>query len=335
MNERRIKLFSEMSKDELYSWINAPIELLRKAKEEPYSFLRDSAGLPTTATNPYITEIDKIQACIGGGLINPFDPYTKTFDENWRCPFSDNFARYIHVDLAATQNAACLSMCHASSFIEIIKDKEKMFMPIIKFDCICRVLPPEKGEIDQSLFLELIEEITLRGFRIKLITYDKWSSTHWIQTLRDLGYAVDNLSIDRTAHYIEVHRESNFRVRHISTEKDYSHGHHLLKDAIYNGRLFVPFVKCDNKIDSDQFSYECKLLEIDSLTGLVSTPEKLPDDLIQTVIGCIINLFHNEKCSTFISDEQPTADVLEKLNREQQFQHDMGRNIDDFGEIYR
>jgi hypothetical protein len=316
------KPFFDMNKDELLQWVVVPRELEQMAREEPYRFMRDVVALPTKAVTPFMTDYSKIEAaCTRGGLIDVFNKDKLCFHEQWRCPFDDNFNRYIHVDLARTRDAAALAMAHAASFIEVEFEGKRGFEPVIEIDCIVRITAPQGGEISHGLFIDLIEDLSSRGFRIRLITFDKWNSTMPIQILRDKGYISEVLSIDKTDYIVKVDPSATFRIRHESTQKNISHAYQLLKHYIMSGHLSLPFNK--------HFIEECKSLEEDGETKKVFVPTKLPDDVVQVVTGAITNLWHNEHYID-IGDNYTTmdAEILDRINSDKSFRRDIS-GIDD------
>lgn len=321
------KPFRCMSNEEFLQWITVPLELLPVACDEPYRFLRDIVALPTTATNPFFTDYDKLNACFGKGLINPFNEETNSFDDAWRCGYSDTFWRYIHIDLAKVHDAATMCMVHAPESVEITREGIKTTQPIVHVDCMVRVLPPAVGEIPFQLFIDLIDDLVNRGFNIRLITFDRHQSTMPIQILRDKGHICEVMSIDRTEYTVKVDRScAPFRVKHESTKKDYAHAYRTLKTFISEHRLFMPY--------NEQFLEEAKSLEEDP-SGLVYVPPKFPDDVIQAIAGAVTNLWHNEKWLEVLNELLPTVEVLEQVNREKQFKFNMSYDRDGFIDFER
>lgn len=300
-----------MDKDELLQWVLPPIdgELLEMAKNEPTRFMRDVISLPTKAVHPYITDITRIMACFKPDLVNPYEPEQNRFTPNWKAP--DQFSRYIHIDLGRKKDAAALTMCHAPRFVLVEEEHQSVMRPVVRIDVAVRIVPKVFGEISPLVMFNHVIELRNRGFNIRLITLDQWQSNTILDMLRDEGFICGIMSIDRMANVIKIDRDSTHYIKQETTKQDYSHGAHLLKTYIMKGMLEMAF--------NPSFYEEVQYLEEDIIKHSVSVPTKLPDDLLQTVIGSIVNCWHNERYVDIFDEFKGTEETMKLVQQEAVF----------------
>lgn len=112
--------------------------------------------------------------------------------------------RYVHVDLAATNDAAGLAMAYVAGFrkARIRPDRsievETREVPIIVFELLVSLTAPIGGEIEFSNIREVIYRLRDEGgFFIASVTFDQWQSRDSRQILAAKGFTVDEVSVDR------------------------------------------------------------------------------------------------------------------------------------------
>jgi hypothetical protein len=275
--------------------LDIPIELINAFLVNPLGSLRDYACIPTDAITPFFTDLDKLDAAVDRNYSNPFNSSTRQFDESFRC--EDEFFRYIHVDLAVKKDGIGFSMCHVPHWVSVkrvIEDKERMvfeeieiIQPFIKFDFVGRILAENRSELLISTALDLILELTYqRNFFINLITFDRFESMQTVQTLREKGFNVAHMSIDRTAFKMVVDYEKDGNVDKQSTDKQYNAAMECLRYAIQESRLAVPY--------HSDWEQETRGLEyLADKDKVVKSPHS-SDDLVQSIAGGAFNAVNNE-----------------------------------------
>lgn len=99
---------------------------------------------------------------------------------------SDNYQRFIHVDLGLKRDRASVGMVHCSGLKDIQTLAGVERLPIIKMDYIKSWEAEPYSEIPLSEIRELIVHLC-RLFDVALVTFDQWQSADMIQSLRALG----------------------------------------------------------------------------------------------------------------------------------------------------
>jgi len=188
-----------------------------------------------------------------------------------------------------------VKMNRASIFTKEIMNEE-IELPIITFDFVGKI----SGSMGQDIILgdirEIIYDIRNRGFVIALITYDQWQSEDSIQILRDAGFTIGNLSIDRTFNKVLVDYDKPNFYRTETTNKKYIAPQQDLKDAIYEGRVRIPYHEWLLK-EFFWAEYDTKANKVDHRRGRSI-------DVEQSVAGSFFNCVNNEFSYMPIGDEQ-------------------------------
>ncbi len=277
-----------------------PIELRNEFERDPERSLRDLDARPMLALAPYFRNKAKIVDAFKKDFKNPFNEKTLSFDNDFEC--DDDYNRYIHIDLALKKDAVGIACCHVPHFVKVEKTnvvsgemtKEIVDSPFIKVDLIGRITSQAGEEILFSDIQDIIYTLTDLGFYINLLTFDSFQSAQISQILRDEGYVVAQLSIDRTTYKIIVDHSSatDKRKRELfrkeSTGRQYTAAMQALKDAIYEDRIEIPH--------HDHLSHE--LFQLESVRkgniDLVMKPPNGTDDVSQSLAGAVFNACNNE-----------------------------------------
>ncbi len=108
---------------------------------------------------------------------------------------TDNFARFIHIDLAQKHDHAALAMAHCIGMRNIeISPGNFETLPIIKLDYIkyWEALPNEEIPFDE--IRNLVFQFN-RKFTLAMVSFDEWQSVDMAQSLRAKGISVEKLTI--------------------------------------------------------------------------------------------------------------------------------------------
>lgn len=278
--------------------IKIPMELKANYLRDPENFLRDIACVPTESTRPFIKDRAKINKVDLNAHANPFDEDKRSFVPSFGPePGSGAYTRYMHIDLGLKKDAVGISMCHASHFVERQKVEIEAFgnkmtntrLPFVKFDFLGRVKAAKGEEILLSEIREIIYQIQRLGFYIGLITFDGFQSVDSIQILKNQGFRVGRLSIDRTSTKLVLDKRSKTGdgLSRQSTDGQTMAAMQALKDALYDDRLAIPV--------HEYWKKEAIGAEIDYRKNKVDHKPRGTIDLLQSMAGSVYNLINNER----------------------------------------
>ncbi len=287
-----------------------PIELEQKYRSDPDRAVRDFSCIPTESVSPFFRNKEKILEAFNVNLINPINEETMRFLNSFECPEENPPNRYMHIDLAKSGDAVGISMCHVSGMKTLDRTNiftkeilnEELDLPVVTFDFIGRLQGDKSNEIILSDVRELVYELRNRGFYIHLITFDQWQSLDSKQTLKDAGFKIGELSIDRTYSkvIVDYSREPDF-VKNVSTEKNYIAPMTDLRAAIYEGRVQFP----DHDFLKKEFfwaEYDSKKIKVDHRRGKSI-------DVLQSVAGSFFNCVNNEFYSDYSGIDENTKSL--------------------------
>jgi len=271
-------------------------------------------------------------------LNNPFDSKILQFDDDFIC--TDNIPRYMHVDLGLKHDAMGVSMTHVSGWKKVLVREDvnietEQELPIIKFDFIGKIKPEGGGE---ELYIAdvrelIINELSRRGFKIRLATFDRFASHESLQILIAEGYAIDRLSLDRTTAYVIVDYKKPSRTRRVSTGGNYMAAWQSLKNALTDKRVIFPY--------NEDFVEEAKHAEKrikGSKVTIDCQSSSLSLDLLESMAGSIFNATNNESDVLLLEEDIVTerdkryASFYKTFEREQADDFDtsfVGADYDD------
>lgn len=200
---------------------------------------------------------------------------------------SDNFARFIHVDLGLKKDRAALAMVHSPGMKQIPTYNGIETLPIIKLDLI-KYWEAKPGEdINFAEIRELINYLC-RKFDVAMVRFDRWNSADTIQTLTAKGIDADTHSVKKA---------------------DYD----TLATSIYDARFRGYW---------NELLVEDELLRLQILKNAkIDHPTNLSNDLADAVAGATWNCMENVSSEMEFDieiwgddhdDEEPT-DIMEKI----------------------
>ena len=198
--------------------IEIPLAYKDQFTLNPVKALRDLAGIPPAAEDPFISLADRVDSArdrwvenygeespVGTSIMRPRFA-------NWFKVENDPRRRAIHVDLAYSANGDALGMAmgHIRELVEI--DGE--LKPYIVFDMLLRMKAAPGTEIMLAEVRRIIYELREdRGFRVEKVSYDGFESTDTIQQLQKRRYLAEKISVDRTMLPYEDLREAIYEER--------------------------------------------------------------------------------------------------------------------------
>jgi len=213
--------------------IEVPEEYRGDFEKDIDGAIRDLAGQPVLTVRPFIRNRVKVfEAMDKGEEYGLEHPYTKsvttlrdgaTFntdkliiprlrkkmenaeDAGERAEYEELYEeersrpRYIHVDLAAT-NQAGIAVGHVRGEKTVTRrnmdgGEYQMSMPIIAMDLMLAIRAPRGDEIDISEVRSIIYELRSYGYRISKISFDQYQSRESMQQLNKSGMNAEYLSV--------------------------------------------------------------------------------------------------------------------------------------------
>lgn len=285
--------------------VSPPVEHKEEFERDIEGALRDIAGVANIAISPLIRDRAALKAAIDPKLAHPFTvpqfstshlddiPMSKYFDRNRVIQVVRSFPRpllnpqcprFIHVDLAESQDAAGMAMGHIS--------KIEGTNPHISMDLMLRIMAPAEGEIDFSKIVDFVLFLHQHcGYPIKRVSFDRFQSTHARQILTKMGFEAPHFSVDRT-------------------DEPYI----VTRSTIYEGRLSV--------YDYQPFFTEIAMLIHDTVKKKVDHPQGGSKDVSDSVAGVVSQLtdamgkdkhIRGQSSTGQLTPPQPVKSLAERL----------------------
>lgn len=197
-------------------YIEVPTAYLTDFRRDPVKALKDLAGIPPEASDPFIALPDRILACQDHWHARFGDDPRVGDEPTWpklRMPrATDGIKRVVHLDLAVSGqgDALGLAMGHVAGIVDVDGEEK----PLIVFDLLMRIHAPSGGEIILGDVRRIIYRLARDlGYPIKLVTADGFSSVDTLQQMRKAKINADYLSVDKTKQPYEDLREAIYDER--------------------------------------------------------------------------------------------------------------------------
>ena len=254
--------------------INEPA-FVRAAVQNMADFLGRFACMPSTASGGFF----KVHQAIDDAFIktNPVDEHG-VFLKSWE-PKPDT-EYYIHVDLAQKHDYCAVALAHVDKWQEIsIGADYKEVHPQVMVDAVRWWTPTQEKSVDFADVRNYIIALRRRGFKIKLVTFDRWNSHDTMNILEnEHGIKTDTLSVGNK-HYDDF------------------------LSIMYDNRLIGP--------DIDILKTELKELQL--IKGKVDHPAKGTKDLSDATCGAIFSaVAHTAKPINTVVDVVSYRDVAKR-----------------------
>ena len=278
----------------LHDIVAVPMDFYSNAKNKTDEFMLFSGGWPTTSITPVFSDLTKFANCLDFSLDNPFNEQYITLSDSFKPEHETNY--YFHLDGSEGGDSYGICMCHA-----IGKNERGI---IIKIDLLGA---PSKQLCGTDFNLDRIDDlfqiIINRGFKIKVLTYDRATDIRPIKNmLEPSGSIVEHMSIDRTANFPLV---------------DYSKLEPpFMRKETTNGEYWQPFLDFNSLIEHENLivpNYDMWMeipycIEKNATKKIVTKLPGRQDNLAQAVAGALFNCINNEK-------EQDHDEVVKKGNQ--------------------
>ncbi len=177
----------------------------------PQDTLMRFACMPPEAVDAFFTDHEALHEAFPE-LPSPL--YEDGTFAQWFKP--GNFDYYIHCDLAYKSDRAAVAMAHCEEWTKLQVGNMSIEVPVITIDVIKYWTPGEQteGKIDLADVQNFILSIRARGFKIKLVTFDKWGgSVQTMNNIQGMGMNTEILSVNK-AEYEELRLAAQDRRLH-------------------------------------------------------------------------------------------------------------------------
>lgn len=197
--------------------IQVPIEYKESYEKDIDGSIRDISGVATVSLTPFITRRNKIMEAIDKNRTHPFTEYiweqdiparfkwdllTNVTQDGRRVPkINPSAVRHAHLDLSKNNDRTGLAVGHISGYKEVDRGEAKELVPIYVIDFVIAIKAPPGGEISQFKLRQLVYELSKNGFYIKTVSTDQYQSLGLQQAMKDQGYTVETISVDRPGPY--------------------------------------------------------------------------------------------------------------------------------------
>lgn len=193
--------------------IMVPVEYYNEFLLDCDLALRDIAGVSTAGSQRYFPVLDRITQCIDPGRFHPFtraelsldlataDPISSFLDvrticgikrSRWAPLVNPTIPRYIHIDIAYSQECLALTMGHPCT----LGDGRLG----VYIDLMLRIRPPVVGQIPIPAVVDFVRYLRNMGFPIAKVSFDQFQSRMPIQLLLQERFVSEVLSVD-AMHY--------------------------------------------------------------------------------------------------------------------------------------
>lgn len=306
MSESRVVPDTDTPKPGMHV-VKVPETFRKYFERNPDQALREIAGVATMNVSPLIRDKASVYRAVKDYLVHPFTRQTITLSmvggekdlqgiedyvdirrimrpENsaWRPLRNPRARRYIHGDLALTQDAAGLAMGHVAGLRRVQVPHADgttsvEVYPLVEIDFMLRIVPPTTGQIPLFKIRRFI--YWLRSlYPLGSVTFDGFQSADMIQQLQYSGVDARRLSVDESAAPYEALRLA------------------LLEDRLHYYKY-------------EPFEREILDAQYDVLKGKVDHPEKGADgapgskDVADCVAGVVWSALSDTEARVAIQDE--------------------------------
>lgn len=308
-----------------------PIEFKRDFDSNVIIALQDIAGHSVSSSSKFFSNTQSYEKSIDNNLEHPFTqenivlsttdsiyqdgyrPIQHYIKEGFKFK-NPKAPRYMHLDLALTNDSVGISMAHIDGYVEADDRYEEysvyenttsskgIKVPKITVDFMLEIKPPQKpNKVSLSKIRDFIVYLNkVMGIRFALISTDQFQSEHLRQELDELGYNTSLLSVDRN---VEAYSAlSNLMYEGRLAMYDYA----MFRQELFNLILYPEKRKIDhpNKGSKDV---------ADSVAGSVFSALKSIDKSNQTAEDVMFAFVSANQGNAEQALEQAKEDIMRKL----------------------
>jgi hypothetical protein len=282
---RILETGTEVAAEDSHLVMEVPEEFRSEFTRDILSAIRDIAGSATFALYPFIVNTEAVAKAFGArqSVLS-----TQETDFVVARPLlypkrilRPDEPRLAHVDLGLTGDSAGVAVGWVEGFAKVPRSENTFeMMPVINFDLILEVKPPQGGEIEFENIRRLFYKLREAGMNLKWISFDTYQSADSIQLLRQKGFTTGTYSMDAT-----------------------SIAYDFTKSAFYDGRIRAPL--------HEKALSEMVRLERNPQTGLIDHPPNFSKDCSDAVAGVVFGLTYRRE--SWVRHEVPMRDIFQKI----------------------
>ncbi len=242
--------------------VKVPTEFRHAFEDDLLKAIRDIAGMANLSIHPFILNRDALADCFGkcrSVVSRPDCDFESTSLRIFprRLRGSQDYPRYVHLDLSKSHDSCGLVIGHVRGFKRMRRSQTvSEIWPIIRYDVLLEIRPPRGGEINYEKIRRLLYLLRERGMPLKWASCDQFQSLDMMQMLYSKGFIVGQESTDKTTAPYEV-----------------------LKTAIYDGRVEAPV----HPLALDELTR----LERDPKTGKIDHPSVDGSKDVADAMACV------------------------------------------------
>lgn len=252
-------------------YLEVPTAFLTQFRRNPVKALRDLAGIPPEASDPFIALPHRISLCqeaweqrMGEGSPVTDSATYPAFTSSFRP--TNRIRRVAHVDIAYSGengDAMGIAMAHIPGIISVDGEDK----PLIVFDFLMRIKAKPGSQIELSEMRRILRQVRDDyGYNLSMITFDGFASVDSMQLLRKASFQVDYISVDRSKQPYED-----------------------LREGIYDERILFPkYMTHMNPDDSDTVNVAYQ--ELSQLTDVgpkIDHPPSGSKDVADAMASCV------------------------------------------------
>jgi hypothetical protein len=134
-------------------------------------------------------------------LRNPIDSH-KRIEPVWEP--KEDVRYFLHADLAQKHDKCAIAIAHVDKWVQVRTFNDyTQIHPFVVVDAVVWWEPQKEGPVNLSDVKDWIVNFRRSGFRIGMVTFDRWQSFDIQQELKSVGINADTLSVGKK-HYEDL-----------------------------------------------------------------------------------------------------------------------------------
>ena len=259
------------------------------------------ACMPSFSSDAFFKNRDALERAMC--LPNPIDSF-KRVEERWKP--NEDIKYFLHADLAQKHDKCAIAIAHVDKWVQVrtFNDYTQVH-PFVVVDAVVWWEPKKEGPVNLSEVKDWIVNFRRSGFRIGLVTFDRWQSFDIQQELQSVGIKTDTLSVGKK-HYEDLamlYYEDRVIMPHIDillqemselrivSDKKVDHPRKGSKDlsdavtgAVYDAMAHTPR-NANQEIEIHDWKSVARKHEKEELESRRWEPEEMPDDVASYLDG--------------------------------------------------
>ena len=157
------------------------------------------ACMPSFMSDAFFKQKDKLERAMCRH--NPIDNF-KRIEEVFQP--QEDVRYFLHADLAQKHDKCAIAIAHVDKWVQVRTFNDyTQIHPFVIVDAVVWWEPRKEGPVDLSEVKEWIISFRRQGFRIGMVTFDRWQSFDIQQELKSVGIKAETLSVGKK-HYEDL-----------------------------------------------------------------------------------------------------------------------------------